>query len=42
MMKEVENYPDPAEVVNKYGADALRWVGLLLFLYYENTITNSV
>jgi len=30
MSKRLKNYPDPVEVVNKYGADALRWVGLLV------------
>ena len=29
MSKRLKNYPDPIEVVNKYGADALRWVGLV-------------
>ena len=33
MSKRLKNYPDPVEVVNKYGADALRWVGLLALLY---------
>ena len=32
MSKRLKNYPDPVEVVNKYGADALRWVGLLHFM----------
>ena len=27
MNKRLKNYPDPVEVVNKYGVDALRWVG---------------
>ena len=27
MSKRKKNYPDPMEIVNKYGADALRWVG---------------
>ena len=27
MSKRLKNYPDPVEVVNKYGADALRLVG---------------
>ena len=27
MSKRLKNYPDPVEVVNKYGADALRSVG---------------
>ena len=26
MSKRKKNYPDPLEIVNKYGADALRWV----------------
>lgn len=26
MSKRKKNYPDPMEIVNKYGADALRWV----------------
>lgn len=26
MSKRLKNYPDPVDVVNKYGADALRWV----------------
>lgn len=34
MSKRLKNYPDPVEVVNKYGADALRWVGLLLLFLY--------
>ena len=25
MSKREKNYPDPMEIVNKYGADALRW-----------------
>ena len=33
MSKRLKNYPDPVEVVNKYGVDALRWVGLLALLY---------
>ena len=33
MSKRLKNYPDAVEVVNKYGADALRWVGLLALLY---------
>ena len=32
MSKRLKNYPDPIEVVNKYGADALRWVGLISFI----------
>ena len=30
MSKRLKNYPDPIEVVDKYGADALRWVGLVV------------
>ena len=26
MSKRKKNYPDPLEIVGKYGADALRWV----------------
>ena len=26
MSKRKKNYPDPLEIVSKYGADALRWV----------------
>lgn len=26
MAKRKKNYPDPMEIVNKYGADALRFV----------------
>lgn len=26
MSKRLKNYPDPVDVVNKFGADALRWV----------------
>lgn len=26
MSKRKKNYPDPMEIFNKYGADALRWV----------------
>lgn len=35
MSKRLKNYPDPVEVVNKFGADALRWVGLISFLQIQ-------
>ena len=32
MSKRLKNYPDPVEIVNKYGADALRWVCPLVLI----------
>lgn len=32
MSKSKKNYPDPMEVVNEFGADAVRWVALPLSL----------
>lgn len=32
MSKRKKNYPDPMEIVGKYGADALRWVDYTVFL----------
>lgn len=26
MSKKLKNYPDPDEIIDKYGSDALRWV----------------
>ena len=31
MSKRKKNYPDPMEIVGKYGADALRWVHRVFF-----------
>lgn len=38
MSKRKKNYPDPMEVVKKYGADALRYVCLLLISYETNIL----
>ena len=31
MSKRKKNYPDPMEIVSKYGADALRWACMPTF-----------
>lgn len=42
MSKRKKNYPDPMEIVNKYGADALRWVWLQqLKIAVKNTILSK-
>ena len=40
MSKRKKNYPDPMEIVHKYGADALRYKKL--FPYFMSTCNNEV
>ena len=49
MSKRLKNYPDPVDIVNKFGADALRWACTysiqsqrpILLLIYRLYLINS-